>query len=389
MKKADFDKLRQRNQALARITQITRHGTVDGVHFDLCRDELSPDEWVMEPLGASVGERPRRPLRLPFIWFPWFGIFDPAVLENEVKHEFDARNKDTAVWLAEQKLKGEIEEYDKPKKLPKAWIKSEIKTRTPDAIVLPGDTIVARNMEIVRGDESFLHKHDIEARYLWVDIVHSDGTRKKITTPIVMVGQSSISLRPHYIELYDAIRDRIMRHYNLSTLDDKEILAIMPGFVARTDAEAALFQCMYIFRRYLPSLQDDKEYSLYEEGAYIRALNLGCELGYYWAKAEAEMKMKPLAMAGLKSREGAKTAGEKSGESRRIIADTTWKPHALELAKCAREQNPGLSQQNVATEIAMSWKLKIPTPGHSTLKAFIAHLEKTGTLSRATKSKRG
>jgi len=94
-------------------------------------------------------------------------------------------------------------------------------------------------------------------------------------------------------------------------------------------------------------------------------------------------------MAGLKSREGAKTAGQKSRESRRIIPDTTWKPRALELAMLARERNPVLSQQDVATEIAMGWKLKIPTPGHSTLKAFIANLERTGKLSRATKSKRG
>jgi hypothetical protein len=91
------------------------------------------------------------------------------------------RNKNTSHWLTEQKNNGiEIDENDRPKRLPTSWINAEIKKRTPDAIVLPGDTIIASKMKIVSGDQPFQHKHDLEGRCLSIDIVNSDGTRKEI-----------------------------------------------------------------------------------------------------------------------------------------------------------------------------------------------------------------
>jgi hypothetical protein len=129
-----------------------------------------------------------------------------------------------------------------------------------------------------------------------------------------MVGIAIITLRPPYEHLYECTVDRIMFHYNLPTLDKDKILAIVPEFVARTTAEAASVQCMEIFHISLPRLINAEQYSWDEEYVYRRALNEGCKLGYLWANAEAEFHMKPLAIAGLKSRERAKTAGEKAAK---------------------------------------------------------------------------
>jgi hypothetical protein len=54
--------------------------------------------------------------------------------------------------------------------------------------------------------------------------------------------------------------------------------------------------------------------------------------------------------------------GLASGKSRRAEAEETWKPHALCLAKKIRQEQPSITQCNLAVEIAERWGLQIPCP---------------------------
>jgi hypothetical protein len=79
-------------------------------------------------------------------------------------------------------------------------------------------------------------------------------------------------------------------------------------------------------------------------------------LGYLWAKAETEINLKPLAVAGEKSKRGGKKGGIESGKARRKKADEGWIAIAKRMALAIRIENKNLSQDKVAEEISSSWK---------------------------------
>jgi len=104
-------------------------------------------------------------------------------------------------------------------------------------------------------------------------------------------------------------------------------------------------------------------------------------VGYLWAKAEAELNLKPLAKSALRARSGAKSGGAKSGAARRQKRAETWEAIAKEKAKRIRAENPTFSQERVATEIYFEWPDTNP-PGPNTLKGLISRMEKAGELSK-------
>ncbi len=76
-----------------------------------------------------------------------------------------------------------------------------------------------------------------------------------------------------------------------------------------------------------------------------------------------------------------KDAGRESGKQRKEIADTTWRPHALELAKAIRKRYPAITQESLKEKIQQDWRLKVPCPNKALLLA-IREWEKGGKLSR-------
>jgi hypothetical protein len=76
--------------------------------------------------------------------------------------------------------------------------------------------------------------------------------------------------------------------------------------------------------------------------------------------------------------------GLASGKSRRAEAEETWKPHALCLARNIRQEQPGITQCNLALEIAERWGLQIPCPKTQFVGA-ISVWEKTGLLEKRNK----
>jgi hypothetical protein len=83
------DEYNARFDGLSRICRNLQHGVVDGVEIDLRHEHLDPAEWQMFTIGLD--EPPHlgrdRPYE-PFIWFPWYGVFDEELLRREAEESF-------------------------------------------------------------------------------------------------------------------------------------------------------------------------------------------------------------------------------------------------------------------------------------------------------------
>jgi hypothetical protein len=115
----------------------------------------------------------------------------------------------------------------------------------------------------------------------------------------------------------------------------------------------------------------------------LSAIEHYLSLGYHWANAEAEARMKPLAISALRVKAGATSGGSKSGAVRRQKRAASWEPIARQMAKDIRADNPTFSQDDVAKEIDFTWQVKTcDPPGHSTLKGLVSRMELAGELPK-------
>lgn len=352
----------QRYLALGRISHITRHGIVDGVEFDLRHDELDPRQWGMS-IVADEGKYRVMGDGQPFIWFPWYGVFDKDALKKEL-----------------------IEGVSPPTS--KRQLARELKEFTPEIFVFAGDKITIDHVEILQLDDPFKHQHDAEVRLAFLKVVHSDGRTVKLKTPIRLLGHTAFQLRGSHSNILGKITARIFEHHGIGSLDDPKVRSIVDD--GGSFAGAALLYLWMIVDRNKEALSlvngfdfDNPEY----KDAFATHLTIedAMLVGYYWANAEAQLKMEPLARSGLEVLRGAQKAGIESGNRRRAKAEKTWKAHALELAQQARKNDPSLSQHRLADEITFKWRLDTLPPGHTTLTNFISDLEKADKLPRRMK----
>lgn len=349
----------QRYLALRKISHITRYGTVDGVEFDFRHDQLDPHQWGMSII-ANEGKFRETWDGQPFIWFPWYGVFDKDALRKEL-----------------------AESVPPPKN--KRQLNRELKENTPEMVVVAGDKITIDRVEIFQLNDPFKHRHDAEVRFAFLKVVHSDGRTVKLKTPIRLLGHTAFQLRGSHYNVLGKITARMFEHHGIDSLDDPKVRSIVDqggGFAGA----ALLYLCMLVeFNKRALSLVDESDSDDPQYGdafATHQTIEHALLVGYYWANAEAQLKMEPLARSGLEVLRGAQKAGIESGNRRRAKAEKTWKAHALELAQQARKDDPSLSQHRLADEITFKWKLETPSPGHTTLTNFISELEKSGTLPR-------
>jgi hypothetical protein len=84
----------------------------------------------------------------------------------------------------------------------------------------------------------------------------------------------------------------------------------------------------------------------------------------------------------LDLRHTASLRGKKSAKNRRIEAEETWRPHALELAKEVRKNQPAITQGDLACEIKQRWKLKGIRCPETQLVPAIRQWERSGELPK-------
>lgn len=385
----------ERNRALSTISYETRVGEVDGIRFDLRHKDINPKEWTMDILGGDYGwTEPHRRPTLPFIWFPWYGEFDLSKVKDEVLMEFKEGNgrprrplpREAFDNISDTEYQGYLEgDVWKEKKLPKSWIREEINSRTPDAIVQAGDYISVDRVETkIINDDNFAWMDDTLELLLFVMISYANGIKESLSDPIILHGSAKLSYRGGNKPLY-AIIERVKRTFSLETITRAAVREFHDKYDINANAYAALWRAAKICDRYFPSVS-----KLYKSRINVRsrlgskfldALDDACMLGYAWANAEADHKMRPSALNALKSKAGAAVGGSRAGQKllqRRIDG---WEPIAKQMAKEICAAQPELSQDDVARDIAYGWKRRdYNAPGHTTLKGLISQMEQAGEL---------
>jgi hypothetical protein len=364
----------ERREALVEIFYRTRLGTVEGIEFDLRHNLLDPAEWQVwdvigtESFGGEGSYAYGRRSGLPFIWFPWYGNFSNDGLSKEV---------DTCI-----KESNEYRKTVKDKNQPKVKSRSDyLKEFTPDAIVQTGDKIVIDFVSRHPAGDEFAHLHDAEFRFAYCKIIRANWKPVKIKKPILFVGVTSVIVKRADYNSFERISNRICDYFSVNRLAD---IHCDKGDFACTAAYYAHW-VISESRDALKLMHSDHGYSpdYHKANHHWRSVNQAVLMGYFWARAEAEMNMKPLAISGLRVKAGGSSGGKTSGNKRRQKRTETWEPVAMQMAKAIRRDNPSASQDDVAAEIDAGWKdATCDPPGHSTLKGLISRMEHAGELPK-------
>jgi hypothetical protein len=360
----------------------------------------------MDTLGSDYGStEPRRRLTLPFIWFPWYGNFDSSKMKQAVLAEFKEDNacprRPSPREAFDNISDAEYQEYLEGnswnhKKLPKSWIRDEIKDRTPDALVQSGDRIgVDRAETKIVDDDTFKWLDDRAEIRLFITIFYANGIQKVLTNPIILHGVTRLTYRQDNKPLY-AIIERVRIAFGLEKMTRAAAQKFHDKYDINANAYAALMRAARISDLYFPPVS-----KLYRSASRVRsrmgstflhALDDACVLGYAWARAEADHTMRPSALSALKSKAGGAVGGVKGGNTRLQKRIGGWEPIAKQMAKEIRAAKPSASQDDVARDIAYEWKSRDHSaPGHTTLKGLISQMEKAGELPlrRRKKSAKG
>jgi len=362
------------NAALLEICNVTRHGTVGGVIFNLRHEDLDPKDWRMEPIGIVPLplSRPFRSEGQPFLWFPWFGPFIESDVERSIENEIKF-------------LKGKHPNDPAPS------VESLRKTYTPDAKIEASDKIVIGRV-VVEGEKTGLHhEHDVQRRLAYIQIVKPLGSIHSLKEPIVFTGSSAM-WTGGYSKIFLKIIRRLCAYHEIESIHDPKVKEIVRR-VAQIDAEVTPLQRgKETVKR---GAQADAAAALLHATALATAdldfpnlvkarirymIDEACLVGYCWGRAEADMRMKPLAEAGYRSRAAAPSGGRISGERRRQKAEQTWKPLALRLAKETRKKNPTLSNEALIGVMKNHRKSGDELPGEDTLRDFIRIMIRAGEI---------
>ena len=363
------DEKYERMRALEKICAVDRYGSLDGVQFDLRHELLDPAEWqTRSSVGWAWGEDPygQHP-GLPFIWFPWHGEFNKIALMQQVE---DLIKEHVALF-------NEVLTNAMTRKLRARYRRDVI----PECVVNFGDKIVVEFVKRTPIDDEFSHLHDFEIRFAYCRVLRPNGKISKISTPITFLGTTSVNTKNPDHNEFDRIVYRISKHFGVKSLYDLEW---DKGGLASAAAHCAK-AVLYYSKEALKSIRtldfDSPDYA--KANSHWKSVNKAVLTGYYWARAEAELAMKPLATSALRAKAGATSGGAESGKARQRKRAETWEPIAREMAKGIRAENPTFSQDDVATEIDAGWKATTcDPPGHSTLKGLISRMEQAGELPK-------
>jgi hypothetical protein len=255
-----------RYRVLSRITHIDRHGTVDGVEIDLRHELLDPREWETCLIGDILSKHRRR--GEPFIWFPWFGTFDKESIRAEI--------------VADEIKCGR-------EKSSKTSVDASIRDLTPECFVYAGDRIDIDEVERIGIGDIFDRPHDAEVRCARLRIVRAKGKSEKIKTPLMFTGATSLTARTSGHDFFYKIVHRICKRFSLQSLSEINL-----DSKDKTYAYGALFLAHFIEWRTeeIRKLADDfLSHSRKHRDAFTTwsLVNESVLLGYFWAKAEAEL----------------------------------------------------------------------------------------------------
>src|SRR5262249_6145615 len=234
-------------------------------------------------------------------------------------------------------------------------------------------------------------EHDVQRRLAYIQIVKPLGSIHSLKEPIVFTGSSAV-WTGGYSKMFLKIIRRLCAYHEIESIHDPKVKEIVRRVAqiqaeitapqrgketvnrgAQADAAAALLHAAAL-------AMADLDFPNLVKARIRYMINEACLVGYRWGRAEADMRMKPLAEAGYRSRAGATDGGRISGERRRQKAEQTWKPLALRLARDIRKKNPTLSNEALIGVMRNHRKSGGKLPGEDTLRDFIRDMITEGKV---------
>lgn len=353
---------------LSRLSEACRgeyHGIVNGVYFDLRHDLLSSTEWESSTIGTincSVPDDPDLPLLidddqdLPPIWFPWFDCYIRNVIQQS-EPEGDAGSKVIGPY---------------PRRPPSRRWPLTVRSRRfgktrPECFVRDVDSITIQRIVDERIGDEFYHPHDARERHVFLLVTRANGEEYNINRPMIYRGTQR--LLDYCANHVDVIADRILSHYKIDSIGDIHRVSKDASYAYRALSQITTVNTALDNTRFSKRVCADS----------------GALLGYLWAKAEAELNLKPLASEAIRAKNRSKEGGKNSGEARRKKAEAGWVAIATKMAMAIRQDRPGLSQDRLAEEISFQWSNQIAAPGHARLKQLVGEMERSGVLPRRSR----
>jgi hypothetical protein len=363
---------------LSKICQVTRHGVVEGVEFDLRHELLDPSKWVMGTIGTHLDHH--KIPNDPFLWYPWYGTFDGKALYRAAAEEA-AR----IARIAKMRHKPVVDENAKT-----AFVNSYVKKRTPEHLLNVGDKLIIDSVVDNTTSDEFYHPDDAKTRLAYLRIIRGDGSCEKVATPLRFEGTTALLQRGVENNFFEKLCHRICLHFGVKSLNEinlgaregadkmhepKEQLADRSVLRARQIKERS-----FELRRIANSIP-------FEDPSYVEAsrswasINDGVLLGYLWAQVEAEEVVKPLARAARGSSVGAAKARAQSRETRKRGA-ARWK---AKVEKVTIDLLPSIAGRSLADIVRKVLKqceksgIKIPV-GPASVSNWVAMIIKRRPL---------
>ena len=214
-----------------------------------------------------------------------------------------------------------------------------------------------------------------------------DGRTIKLAEPVEFYGKYSFN-HGGKNWAFETVAARICEHFAIPSLFQIDQVRRLLSEREPSTSISALEETVYLASEY-QSFKSKYTASLAnprlsgqvgsDAAAIVSSINRACLVGYLWARAETQLRIRPLAESALRSDAGSAKGGKKSGQVRKAKAAKTW--HLLVKAEAFRLRKKGseLSQPNLAAEI----KDNLPdpaVPGIPTIVLFIRALDRARKL---------
>jgi hypothetical protein len=201
-----------------------RFGIIDGVEIDLRHPDLESSTWF-PPVFDNV---PVRPADAPFIWFPWFGKFDPDALEEEARSVVMRGPKRSLAQSHSRNQKGGSRNEPKsiqPLPTIEERIKAFIEDRTPECTVLEGDKITVARVDTKIVGAALDHPHDREVRLAYLRIHRAEGGDPvKLPTPLIYTGMTTVLDSDISNTNFGLMLERIMKKFKIASIHDTPLV---------------------------------------------------------------------------------------------------------------------------------------------------------------------
>ena len=357
----------------SRKIQHDGFGRMGRVFFDFRYPSFDLEKWSVSHIMVwALSDNGALLIRsgFPKIWYPWFGKFTERSFRKTIGEIYwSPIYKEYEYGKIDVELRSELA------------LQEIIEQAIPKYFVSGGDTIKIHEVIDRSVDHELESEDDRIIKHVYLKIVKKDADEIKIETPFEIDGANTIlSNKGSYHHTFDDVLHRICRFYKLRKFD--ELNTVIVDSYKNSRAAQVGYK---LFKKIEPVMGinvDDSEAAEQARDLY-RVVNDAVLLGFLWAKAEADLSIKPLALAALEAQKNSKEWGKKSGAKRREAAREGWMPVAAEMAKDLRKQDPHISQEDLAFEIRAVWKDEhLKAPGTARLKQYIGELENLELLDR-------